>query len=110
MAIWACAVAATAPKSSASAAVLKRDFMLIVTFLRSFVRGYVLVLPVPTSMRKRIEFPVGLDLPPAMREPVWLKHQKRDDDQADRNFAQEGDVVVERQRLVDRAAFQAGAD
>src|SRR6204780_1468639 len=65
---------------------------------------------VPTSMRKRVEFPVSLDLPPAMREPVGLEHQEADDDQPDRDLAQEGDVVVERQRLVDGRAFQAGAD
>ena len=70
----------------------------------------ILVGPVPTSMRKRVEFPVSLDLPPAMREAVRLEHQKRDDDQADRYLAQKGDVVVERQRLVDGATLPAGAD
>src|ERR1700690_3284467 len=55
----------------------------------------IVVSPVPTSMRKRVEFPVRLDLPPAMRKPVRLEHQKRDDDQTDRDLAQERDVVVE---------------
>src|SRR6266446_2197652 len=62
-----------------------------VLLLRAIVIG-----PVPTSMRKRVEFPVSLDLPPPLCEPVRLEHQKRDDDQPDRDLAQEGDVGVER--------------
>src|ERR1700721_2301858 len=52
----------------------------------------ILIGPVPTSMRKRVEFPVSLDLPPAMRQAVRLEHQKRDEDQPDRDLAQEGDA------------------
>jgi hypothetical protein len=37
-------------------------------------------------MRERVEFPVRLDLPPAMREPVRLEHQERDDDQPDHDL------------------------
>src|ERR1035438_1252684 len=70
----------------------------------------IVVSPVPTSMRKRVELPVRLDLPPAMREPVGLEHQERDDDHPDCDLAQEGDVVVERERLVDGTSFQARAD
>src|SRR5205814_4651779 len=66
--------------------------------------------PVPTSMRKRVEFPVGLDLAPAMREAIRLEHQKRDDNQPDRDLAQKGDVGIERQRLVDGTAPEAGTD
>src|SRR5947207_15292258 len=108
MAIWACAVAEAPPISSASDTVLKRDLIFIVGFLRSFVEVY-LVSPVPASMRERVEFPVGLDLAPAMREPIGLEHQKRDDDQPDRHLAQEGYVGVEGQCLVDSAAFQSHA-
>src|SRR5215467_5836064 len=70
----------------------------------------IVVNPVPTSMRKRVEFPVSLDLPPAMREPVRLEHQEGDDDQPDRDLAQKGNVVVQRKRLIDGAAFQMQAD
>src|SRR6516165_12257273 len=64
----------------------------------------------PTSMRKRVELPVGLDLPPAMREPVGLEHQKADDDHADRDLAQEGKVVVQPERMIEGAAFQLVAE
>src|ERR1700730_18312580 len=109
MAIWACTAVAAPPSSSASETVLSRDFMVIGVSSGSFVEA-ILVRPVPTSMRKRVEFPVSLDLPPAMREAVRLEHQKRDDDQPDRDLAQKSDVVVERQCLVDGAPFEAGAD
>src|ERR1700737_4099174 len=109
MAIWACTAVAAPPSSSASETVPSRDFMVIGVSSGSFIEA-ILVKPVPTSMRKRVEFPVSLDLPPAMREPVRLEHQKCDDDQPDRDLAQEADVGVERQRLVDRAAFEAGGD
>src|ERR1700743_1232286 len=108
MAIWACAVAAALPSSSANETVPSSDFMVMVSppvlLLTSIVAS-----PVPSSMRKRVEFPVGFDLPPAMREPIRLEHQERDDDEADRDLAQKRDVVVERQRPVHRAAFHAGA-
>src|SRR5476649_1385869 len=100
MAIWACAVAEAPPISKAIETVQSRDFMVIrfppVLLLTSIVAG-----PVPTSMRKRVEFPVSLDLPPAMRKAVRLEHQEYDDDQPDCDLAQKRDVGVERQRLVD---------
>src|ERR1700677_4958808 len=109
MAIWACAVTAAPLSSSASETELNKDLIVIgfppFCMLKSIVAG-----PVATSMRKRVEFPVRLDLPPAVREPIRLEHQKSDDDQPDRDLAQKCDVVVERQRPVDRAAFQTGAD
>src|SRR5882724_10875672 len=108
MAIWACAVAAVLPISSAREAELKRDLIVIVVLLLLFIEPIEL-RPAPASMRERVEFPVGLDLPPAMREAVRLEHQEADDDQADRDLAQEGDVVVELQRLVDGAAFEPRA-
>jgi hypothetical protein len=46
-------------------------------------------------MRERVQLPIRLDLPPAMREPVRLEHQKGDDDQTDCDLAQKGDVGVE---------------
>src|SRR5579872_6397601 len=71
--------------------------------LLRFIRlSFILVPLLRTSMRERVKFPVGLDLPPAMREPVGFEHQKSDDDQPDRDLAQERDVVVERKRVVDR--------
>src|SRR5450432_3664305 len=100
MAIWACAAEAAAPSSSASETVPSRDFM-VIDVSSSLLLMSILVLPVPTSMRKRVEFPVSLDLPPAVREPVGLEHQERDDDQPDRDLAQKSDVVVKRERLVD---------
>src|SRR5689334_14362307 len=59
-----------------------------------FSLGSIVIGPAASSMRKRVEFPVGLDLPPAVREPVRLEHQKGYDDQPDCDLAQEGDVVV----------------
>src|SRR3984885_1068623 len=109
MAICACAAVVAAPSSSASETVLSRDFM-VMGNSSGFLFGSIVASPVPTSMRKRVEFPVRLDLPPAMRESVRLEHQERDDDQPDRDLAQKRDVVVERQRLVDGAAFETGAD
>src|SRR3954454_7998759 len=84
--------------------------------LRSFFISSLLSLitivacPVLTSMRKRVEFPVGLYLAPARREAVWLEHQKSDDDQPNCDLAQEGNVGVKRQSLVDGTAFQSGTD
>src|SRR4051794_31966910 len=39
-----------------------------------------------TSVRKWIQFPICLDLPPAMREPVGLEHQEQDDHHPDRHL------------------------
>src|SRR4029079_4293441 len=66
--------------------------------------------PVPTSMRKRVEFPVGFDLAPAMSKAIRLEHQKRDDNQSDPYLAQKGDVGIERQGLVDGTAPETGTD
>src|SRR4029079_1220530 len=55
-----------------------------------FLSGSIVVGPAASSMRKRVEFPVRLDLAPAMRKPIGLEHQKRDDDHPDRDLAQEG--------------------
>ncbi len=52
-------------------------------------RGLLVVSPVPTSMRERVEFPVSLDLPPPVGKPVRLKNQKDDNDDADGHLAQE---------------------
>src|SRR5579864_3808335 len=100
MAICACAVADAPPINSASETVLKKDFIFMV-FPPVILLIPIVASPVPTSMRKRIEFPVRLDLPPAMRQPVGFEHQERDDDQPDRDLAQKSDVVVERKRVVD---------
>src|SRR3954447_17870154 len=109
MGICACAAVAAQPSSSASGTPLNRDFMVIfISSVWSLVA--IVARPVPTSMRKREEFPVGLDLAPAMREAIRLEHQKRDDNQPDRDLAQKGDVGVERQRLVDATAPEAGTD
>ena len=53
-------------------------------------------------MRERVEFPISLDAPPSVREPVGFKNQKDDDDDPDRHLAQEGDVVLQSQKMVDR--------
>src|ERR1044072_2946745 len=74
------------------------------------VRRYRSCVPFPASMRKRVELTVGLDLPPAMPQPVRLEHQESDDDRTDRDLAQEGDVGVQRQRVIDGAALHAQAD
>src|SRR5215471_9489230 len=63
----------------------------------------------PSSMRKRIELPVGLDLTPAMGEPVGLEHQEYDYDETDRDLAQEGDIVLQCESLIDGAAAQHSA-
>src|ERR1700722_8453081 len=109
MAIWACAVDAAPPSITAKETVPSRDLGVMV-FPPVIYLDRILISPVSTSMRKRIKFPVCPDLPPAMREPVGFEHQKSDDDQPDRDLAQEGDVVVERQRLVDRRTLQPVAD
>src|SRR5205823_7024683 len=104
MAIWACAATDAPAINNASEAVLKSDFIVIAVFLLLLLISIV-VRPVPTSMRKRVEFPVGLDLPPAMRKPVGLEHQKRDDDQPDRRLAQERYVGDEGEHRVDRTSY-----
>src|ERR1700722_7459765 len=109
MAIWACALDAAPPSSAANETVLAKDFRVMVS-PPVYILSTILGSTVPSSMRKRVEFPVCLDLPPAMGEPVGLKHQKADDDQPDGDLAQERDVVVERKRGVDGGALEGGAD
>src|SRR6201981_2695738 len=63
----------------------------------------------PSSMRKRIELPVGLDLTPAMGQSIGLEHQEYDYDETDRDLAQEGDIILKCENLIDRAAAQHSA-
>src|SRR3984885_10286484 len=109
MAIWACALDAAPPSITANETVLAKDFRVMVS-PPVYILSTILVSTVPSSMRKRIEFPVCLDLPPAMGKAVGLKHQKADDDQPDGDLAQERDIVVERKRPVDGGAFEGRAD
>src|SRR5580692_2739 len=109
MAIWACALDAAPPSITANETVLAKDFRVMVS-PPVYILSTILVSLFPSSMRKRVEFPVCLDLPPTVGKPVGLKHQKADDDQPDGDLAQKGDVVVERKRAVDRGALEGGAD
>src|ERR1700722_18673682 len=99
MAIWACADAAALQRASANETVPSSDFIVMV-FPPVLLLTSIVASPVPTSMRKRVEFPVGLVLPPALCEPIPLEYQKSDYNQPGRDLTQKRDFVVERQRPV----------
>src|SRR5215813_11887837 len=66
--------------------------------------------PALTSMRERVELPIGLDLPPSMREPLRLEDEEKYDRKTDRDLAQECDVISQCQCAIDCAVAQQRAD
>jgi hypothetical protein len=45
-------------------------------------------------MRERVKFPVCLDLPPPVSQPIRFEDKKYDDDDADGHLTQECDNVL----------------